>query len=742
MPGRKPIRFRIEEADGPEGGGPAGRRRSVRLRSIAGGEVPSGWVLVRIEQRGGSAPALVDNPQPTWRAELPPARRGFVRGLVRLPESLSQIWLQFDGAGASVRGVEMLPIGDTEVAVRESMRVAAKLGREPARIATLLSKAARTLRAGGLTALRERLLERVSHASSTARYAEWRRRYASLSPADRDAIGTRIALLPRKPLFSVVMPVHDTPEEWLRAAIDSVRAQLYPSWELCIADDASRVPHVRSVLEELAAADSRIRVRYREVNGHISAATNSALELARGEYVAFLDHDDVLAPEALYLAAEELNEHPATELLYTDEDKIDAQGGHSDPHFKPEFDPDLLLSQNYFSHLGVYRTDLVRSVGGLREGFEGSQDYDLCLRCVARVSPERIRHVPFVSYHWRAHPRSTAAGTEAKTYAHGAGEAAIRSFLEGRAAGADVGPGRFDTTYRVRYPLPRPKPLVTVVVPTRDGPFLRRCLDSLLGRTAYDACEVLVIDNGSRDPRTLEDLRRFEAQRSIRVIREDAPFNYSTLNNLAAHSARGEILLLLNDDVEPQENGWLEEMVSHAVRPGIGAVGARLLYPDGTVQHAGIVLGLYGIAGHLHRRLPGRARGYFSRAHLVREVSAVTAACLAVRKAIFDEVGGFDEQNLAVSFNDVDFCLRLREKGYRNVWTPYAELVHHEGATRTPDETPANRARWAAEAAYMRNRWGAALESDPFYSGNLSLTSEQADLAWPPRVTKPWRGSA
>ncbi|MFL5312691.1 MAG: glycosyltransferase [Myxococcales bacterium] len=635
--------------------------------------------------------------------------------------------------------IEVQPIGEAGVALRAIIKLAAQVLRDPVRLGPVMRKALQAVRAGGPTALRHRLLEREANANSRTRYPEWRRRYDAITQADRERIARRIAQMPHKPLISVAMPVHDAKETWLREAIASVRAQLYPAWELCIADDASTAPHVRAVLEEAAAADARIHLRFRERNGHISAATNTALELARGEYVAFLDHDDVLAEHALYMVAEELNAHPGTDLLYSDEDKIAGDGEHFDPHFKPDFDPDLLLSQNYFCHLGVYRTELVRGVGGMRTGLEGSQDYDLALRCVRKTSPERIRHVPCVLYHWRAHPASTAGGTGAKGYAHGAGEAAIRSFLDGAEPEAEVCPGAFDTTYRVRHPLPRSLPRVTVVIPTRDGQYLRSCLAALRSHTEYPNYEVVVVDNGSKERGTLDELRQRAEEGAIRVLRDERPFNYSALNNLAASHARGEVLLLLNDDVQATSGEWLAEMVSHAMRPGIGAVGARLLYPDRTVQHVGIVLGLYGIAGHLHRRLPAQARGYFSRPHLIHEASAVTAACMAIRKRVFDEVSGFDEGNLPVTFNDVDFCLRLREKGYRNVVTPYAELVHHEAASRGPDEAPENRGRVAKEAAYMRERWGAVLETDPFYNPNLSLTSHDADLAWPPRVLKPWQ---
>jgi O-antigen biosynthesis protein len=742
---RKPIALEPGEVrdavqDGSRGWRATGPRPAVRLRAPSG--FPSGWVLVRVEQAEGLAATLVDAPEPTWRAELPPPRGGIVRGLVRLPENLPELWLQPGGSSFRVAPVEVVPIRDSEVALRESVRLVAQLGREPERIALLFRKAFHTLRAGGVAGLRQRLLERVANASNRARYAEWRRKYDTLTPADREAIRARIDAMERKPRISVLMPVYDTPEEWLRAAIESVRSQLYLDWELCIADDASRAPHVRAVLDAAAARDRRIRVRYRDGNGHISAASNTALEMASGEYIALLDHDDVLAPHALYLVAEELAAHPEADLLYSDEDKIGPAGGHSDPFFKPDFDPDLLLSQNYFCHLGVYRTSLVRDVGGFRTGFEGSQDYDLCLRCLLKSKADRVRHVPFVLYHWRIHPASTAAGTGAKSYAHAAGEAAIRSYLEEGAPAAQVGPGRFDTTYRVRYALPVPEPDVTVAIPTRDGRFLRRCLAALREHTSYARYEVLVVDNGSRDRATLELLATLQARGALRVVRDDRAFNYSALNNLAARQSRGEILLFLNDDVEAISAGWLEEMVSHAVRRGVGAVGARLLYPERTLQHAGIVLGLYGVAGHFHRRLPAQAPGYFNRPHLIHQASGVTAACMAVRRSTFDEVGGFDEVNLPVSFNDVDFCLRLREKGYQNIWTPYAELLHHEAATRDRDEAPANRARAAVEAEYMRRRWASALDSDPFYSPNLSLTSEQADLAWPPRVRRPWRNHA
>jgi GT2 family glycosyltransferase len=492
---------------------------------------------------------------------------------------------------------------------------------------------------------------------------------------------------------------------------------------------------VRRVLER-AARDPRVKVTFRESNGHIAAASNSALGLARGEYVALLDHDDELSEHALAIMAEEIAAHPEADLLYSDEDKIDLEGHRHDPYFKPDFNPELLWSQNFFSHLGVYRREVVLEAGGFREGFEGSQDYDLLLRCLARTAPDRIRHVPRVLYHWRTAARSAAAEVAAKPYAFAAAQRALQEHLASLGPGARVEPGRFAGTWRVRWPLPDPAPLVSIIVPTRDAaPVLAPCIDSLLARTTYRNYELLVVDNGSREPDAIALLSRLAVGGQARVLRYDRPFNFSAINNFAVEQARGEVLVLLNNDTEIVGGEWLSELVSHAIRPGIGAVGARLLYPDGRVQHAGVVTGIQGVAGHAFKGLPREAPGYFSLPHLLREVSAVTGACMAVRKVAYEQVGGLDDRELQVAFNDIDFCLKLRRAGYRNLYTPWAELYHHESYSRGSDLEGARLRRFQSEIDVMRQRWP-ELEYDPAYNPNLSLENEDYEFAAPPRASR------
>ncbi|MBW8268568.1 glycosyltransferase family 2 protein [Caldovatus aquaticus] len=578
-----------------------------------------------------------------------------------------------------------------------------------------------------------------------ADYRQWIREHDTLSDADRAAIRAHVARLPHRPLISVVMPAFETPERFLREAIASVRAQLYPHWELCVADDASPSPHVARVLEEAARADPRIRWVRRETNGHIPAATNTALALATGEWVALMDHDDLLAERALYEVAVAINTHPDAALIYSDEDKVDARGRRNGPYFKPDFDPDLLLGQNFVNHLSVLRRDLLVAIGGLREGFEGSQDHDLVLRAVAACGARRVRHIPAVLYHWRraAGPASFSEANLARCV--DAARRAVAERLAARGVRAEVTSAPLAPAYlRVVWPLPDPPPLVSAIVPTRDrADLLGRCLEGLLHRTDYGPIEVLIADNGSEEAATHTLFATLARDPRVRVLPMPGPFNYARLNNRAVAEARGEVLLLLNNDTEVIDPGWLREMVSHAVRPEIGAVGCKLLYPNGCVQHGGVfLLGVEtpsGVAGHHFVGAAGDAPGPFGQLALVRSVSAVTAACLAVRRGVFLEAGGLDEENLPVAFNDVDLCLRIRERGYRNLWTPFAVLRHWESASRGLDLEGENARRFRREADYMRRRWGPALDNDPFWNPNLSLADSMRTLAWPPRRTKPWQ---
>ena len=476
----------------------------------------------------------------------------------------------------------------------------------------------------------------------------------------------------------------------------------------------------------------------RTENGHISAASNDALRLASGDFVALLDHDDELAPTALYFVAYALNENRDLQLLYSDEDKLDEQNRRCEPYFKSDWNPELFLAQNFLSHLSVYRTDLVRRVSGFRLGFEGSQDYDLTLRCVEQIRPEQIKHLPWVLYHWRMADESTASSSTAKPYAQQAARRAVQEHLDRAGIAANVGLSH-GVYLQTKYAPPTQRPLVSILIPTRDQvASLQRCLDGIFHKTDYPAYELIVLDNQSYDPEALEFLAALKNRDRVRVERIEGSFNYSQLNNRGVQLSGGHFIALLNNDVEVINDDWLSEMVSRAMRPEVAMVGARLWYPNSTIQHAGVILGAGGIAGHAHLGLRRFHPGYFSRAHLAQDLSAVTAACALVKRDAYMQIGGFDE-NLAVTFNDVDFCLRLRQAGYRIVWTPDAQLIHHESTSRGVEDSTPKQTRFLAEVEYMKSKWGDVLQHDPFYNPNLSLDESLFTLAFPPRTTKPWQ---
>ncbi len=574
---------------------------------------------------------------------------------------------------------------------------------------------------------------KVARPEAPPTYREWLRRYGQI---DAGTLLRRLRQLREQPLISILMPVYNPEPALLEAAIASVRGQIYERWELCLADDASTDPHSRPCLERIAAADARIRLIFREKNGHIAACSNSALALASGAWCALLDQDDLLTADALAQCALELDLHPDAGLIYSDDDKIDPAGVRSDPFFKPEWNPELFLGQNFINHLGFYRTDLMRRVGGFREGFDGSQDYDLALRCIERLEPAQIRHLPRVLYHWRKATGSVAAAPDAKPYAREAARRAIAEHLQRQGIDAQVEAcPENPEAHRVVYSLGKMTPRVSIIIPIRDQiALLQRCLATIKAHTDYAPLEFVIVDNGSREKETLEFLQNLEDTAQARVLHDPGAFNFSRLTNSGAACAAGEILLFLNNDIEATEGGWLHEMVSHAVRKEVGAVGARLWYPDGTLQHGGVIIGLGGVAGHAFPRLPRGADGYFSRALLAHDCSAVTGACLAVRKQLFETIGPFDEKNLPISFNDVDFCLRLRGAGLRNVWTPFANLIHAESASRGHQATRPEQAQFLREAAFMQQKWGFELMHDPVYNINLSLNLPGFDLAIPPRL--------
>ncbi len=569
-------------------------------------------------------------------------------------------------------------------------------------------------------------------------YARWIRCYDRLERDDARRIREQVASFHYSPLISVLLPVYNSNPRWLRRAILSVQKQLYPRWELCVVDDASSDRKLWPFLQRCARRDPRIKVMRRAENGHISAASNDALRLASGDFVALLDHDDELAPTALYFVALALNKNRGLQLLYSDEDKLDAQNRRFEPYFKSDWNPELFLAQNFISHLSVYRTDLVRRTGGFRVGFEGSQDYDLTLRCIDQIQPNEIEHLPWVLYHWRAGDQSTASSVTAKPYAQEAARRAVQEHLDRTGIAGTVLPSH-GVYLQSKYALPAERAMVSIVIPTRDQALsLRKCLNSIFHKTDYENYEVIVLDNESYDAETLEFLATLKKQERVQVERIESAFNYSRLNNRGVELSRGSFVALLNNDVEVINDGWLSEMVSRAVRPEVAMVGARLWYPNGTIQHGGVILGAGGIAGHAHVGLRRDEPGYFARAHLAQDLSAVTAACALVRRDVYLQLGGFDE-NLAVTFNDIDFCLRLREAGYRIVWTPHADLIHYESASRGFDDSKPKQIRFLAEVDHMNSKWGEILQRDPFYNPNLSLGEDLFTLAFPPRTTKPWQ---
>lgn len=601
-------------------------------------------------------------------------------------------------------------------------------GRSPSE---LLSKGYRVLRREGLGGIKRILLDLFCIS-----YSEWIRRHDTLTEQDRLRIRQHIEVLPYRPQLSVLMPVYDPPAVFLARAIDSVRSQLYPDWELCIADDASMQPHVREQLEKAAREDARIRISFRQQNGHISAASNTALDLARGEFIVLLDHDDELSEHALYHIAAALNENRNLDLLYSDEDKIDSRGQRFGHYFKPDWNPDLLLSQNMISHLGVYRRDIARRIGGFRQGYEGSQDWDFALRFVDGIPQERIRHIPHVLYHWRAISGSTAVTISAKDYAVSSARRALQDHWHRRGIEAGVeaiAAGHFLT----RLPLPEPPPKVTLVLNARNrADLLRQCVEGISQRTSYADRELIVVGTPADDAASLRYLEELRDSEQARVLACSAPMNSAAACNLAVRQARGELICLLNIGLVPAHASWLAEMVAHALREEIGAVGAMLYGPTGAIMNAGTILD--GVsASTLHQGYPKGASGYGNRARLTQNVSAVTDDCLVIRKAIWDEVGGMDE-GFAAACSDVDFCLRVREKGYRNLWTPLAELHCNELARRGKACMPGNRASLAGEVAHLQERWGRLIANDPAWNPNLALNGTRVCLASPPRITQPW----
>ncbi|MBY0515174.1 MAG: glycosyltransferase family 2 protein, partial [Gemmataceae bacterium] len=555
----------------------------------------------------------------------------------------------------------------------------------------------------------------LSECTPPDEYRRWIKKY---EPAAAELARQATHKFARAPRVSVVVPVYNPPAAFLTAMIESVRAQTYANWELCLADGASTAEHVRPILEKAAASDPRIKVAFLMANGGIVGNSNAAAAHATGDFLALLDHDDTLAPFALHAVVAAVNDTPDADFLYSDEDKLDTHGERVEPNFKPDWSPETLRSRNFVCHLTVVKRSLYEAVGGFRPGFDGSQDYDLVLRATERAA--RIVHIPHVLYHWRMHAQSTAFAKGSKNYAFEAGKRAVAEHLTRLGIDAGVHDGPVLGTYQVVYHL-RTQPLVSVIIPNKDQvALLSRCVESL-GKSSYANVELVIVENGSQLPETHAYYRELRKQPHVRVLEWTKPFNYAAVNNFAAAQAKGELLLFLNNDTEGINPDWLEAMVKVAVQPGVGAVGAKLYYADDTIQHAGIVVGMGGVAGHAHLFYPRQAAGYMQRLRITQNVAAVTGACLLTPRAVFERVGGFDE-GFVLAFNDVDLCLAVLKAGYRVVWTPDAELYHLESKTRGYEDTAEKQARFKREHDLFHLKWGAFLRAgDPYYSPHFRL---------------------
>ena len=569
----------------------------------------------------------------------------------------------------------------------------------------------------------EKLKEKGS--GSKSNYNFWRREH---EPGKEVLEAEEKMSFPDSPLISIVVPLYKTDPQFLQEMIASVEAQTYHNWELCLSDGSGDPSPLKDILNSFAR-NRKIHIVSSAQKLGISGNTNAALSISSGRYIVFMDHDDLIARDALYEIVKLINVQPDADFIYSDEDKVSYDGKtFSEPHFKPDFNMDLLCSMNYICHLTAVSRSLFDKVGPMRPEFDGAQDYDFTLRCVEKA--EKICHIPRALYHWRTHRGSTSENPASKRYAFEAGKRAVQAHFDRVGIDARVEMGEYPGLYRVQYIMPEKKPLVSIIIPNKDHiPDLDKCIRSIREKTTYPAYELIVVENNSVEEGTFEYYRSMEQQYSnFRTLYWNYEFNYSRINNFGAANAKGEYLLFLNNDTEVIAPDWIEQMLGPCLRPEVGAAGARLFYPDDTVQHAGVIIGFGGIAGHAFQNFPRSANGYFSRIICQSDLSAVTAACMMVKRPVFETVGGFNEE-LKVAFNDVDFCLSVRKAGYLVVYCPYAELYHYESRSRGMEDTPEKIARFNQEADIFLKRWPSILKNgDPYYNPNLTLDNNDFSL--------------
>lgn len=556
-------------------------------------------------------------------------------------------------------------------------------------------------------------------------YEKYRR---AVMPTEEELNRQRQEKWDEKPLFSVVVPLYRTPMKYLEQLVDSVESQTYDSWELCLSDGSGASSPLAGYLKKLEQRERRVKVVRHDSPQQISDNTNAAIRESSGDFIVFADHDDFLSEDALYECAKVLRDRPDTELIYSDEDKVSMNGRrYFEPHFKSDYNPDLLCSMNYFCHLVVVKRSLTEQVGLLDTEFDGAQDYDFVLRCTEHT--DKIVHIPKVLYHWRAHENSTAENPESKRYAFEAGMRAVQAHYDRRKLPAEAKMGEYPGLYNTVW-LWEEQPLVSILIPNKDHTDdLDKCIRSIERKSDYRNYEYIIIENNSELEETFSYYKKLEAENDkAHVVYWDGEFNFSAINNFGASYAKGEYLLLLNNDTEMIHPDCLWQLLGYCMREDVGAVGARLYYEDGTIQHAGVVLGFGGIAGHTFIGFDHNANGYFSRIICAQDYSAVTAACMMTKKSVYEQAGGLTEE-LVVAFNDIDYCMKVRQLGKLVVYNPYAQLYHYESKSRGLEDSPGKQERYYKEMKYFVTKWKKILDNgDPYYNPNLTLSKADFSL--------------
>lgn len=589
--------------------------------------------------------------------------------------------------------------------------------------ANIFQKTLRYWKNYGLKNTIKKVCQKLSGQRDYGNYEDFLKKYGV---TEEELARQRQETFENSPCFSIAVPLYQTKEKYLREMIESVQAQTYTNWELCLADGSGSEHSLAPIVEEYRVKDKRIKYCLLDKNEGIAGNTNEALKMATGDFIVLTDHDDLLSPEALYQCAKAVQTEPQTDVIYSDEDKVDMSGRKFfEPHFKSDYNIDLLCTMNYICHLFVVRKDVMEQAGLFESCYDGAQDHDFILRCTEKA--EHIVHIPKVLYHWRSHMQSTSENPESKLYAFENGCKAVKAHYDRIGVPAEVVQGPFYGMYRTKY-LWKEQPLVSIIIPNKDHVAdLRKCMDSIEEKSVYRNFEFVIVENNSTEEETFAYYKEIETRDNVNVLYYKGDFNYSKINNFGVAQAKGEYILLLNNDTEMIEPDSIKEMLDVCMRPDVGIVGAKLIFEDNTIQHAGVIIGFGGVAGHAFIGQDRDDNGYFSRIISVQDLSAVTAACLMVRRSVFEEVDGLNEE-FKVAFNDIDFCLKVRKAGYLVVYNPYAQFYHYESKSRGQEDSADKVARFQQEIGLFGERWGELLKNgDPYYNPNLTL--DKADFS-------------